>query len=64
MLEALMEGEEEEEEGGEGEEGEEESMKSSLSKRTMADVAWKKSVIEEQIQLERKREAEIDNLHW
>lgn len=64
MLEALMEGEEEEEEGDKREGGEEERMKSSLRKRAMADVAWMKSVIEEQIQLEREREAEIDNLHW
>lgn len=55
MLEALMEGEEE---------GEEERMKSSLRKRAIADVAWMKCVIEEQLQLEREREAEIDDLHW
>lgn len=59
-----MEGEEEEEEGDKREGGEEEKMKSSLRKRAMADVAWMKSVIEEQIQLEREREGGIDNLHW
>lgn len=65
MLEALMEGEEEEEGQEEGEEGgEEERMKSSLRKRAIADVAWMKCLIEEQLQLEREREAEIDDLHW
>lgn len=57
MLEALMEDEEEEE-------VEEERMESSLRKRAIADVAWMKRVIEEQLQLEREREAEIDDLHW
>lgn len=44
-------------------EEEEERTKSSRRERAVADVAWMKRVIEEQLQLEREREIEIDNLH-
>lgn len=52
MLAALLEGE-----------GEEERRKSSRRERAVADVAWMKRVIEQQLQLEREREAEFDHLH-
>lgn len=52
MLAALLEGEEEEE-----------RRKSSRRERATADVAWMKHVIEQQLQLEREREAEFDHLH-
>lgn len=52
MLAALLEGE-----------GEEERRKSSRRERAIADVAWMKHVIEQQLQLEREREAEFDHLH-
>lgn len=58
MPEALMEGEEAEDGG------EEERTKSSLRKKAIADVAGMKRLIEEQLQLEREREAETDDLHW
>lgn len=52
MLAALLEGEEEEE-----------RTKSLRRERAIADVVWMKRVLEEQLELEREREAEFDNLH-
>lgn len=51
-LAALLEGEEEEE-----------RAKGLRRERAIADVAWMKRVLEEQLELEREREAEFDNLH-
>lgn len=52
MLAALLEGEEEEE-----------RMKSLRRERAIADVVWMKRVLEEQLELEREREAMFDHLH-
>lgn len=38
-------------------------MKSLRRERAKADVVWMKRVLEEQLELEREREAEFDNLH-
>lgn len=48
---ALMEGEDEEK-----------WMETARRERAVADAAWMKQVIEEQLQLEREREAEFDML--
>lgn len=53
MLAALLEGAEEEEE----------RARSLRKERAVADVAWMKRVLEEQLELEREREAEFDHLH-
>lgn len=52
MLAALLEGEEEEE-----------RTKSLRRERAIADVVWMKRVLEEQLELEREREAMFDHLH-
>lgn len=41
---------------------EEEMMKSSHRERAMAEVAWMGCAIEEQLQMEREREAKIEDL--
>lgn len=46
----------------EGEE-EEERTKSWRRERAIADVVWMKRVLEEQLELEREREAEFEHLH-
>lgn len=46
----------------EGEEEEEEMTKSSGRERATAEVALMKRVIEEQLQMERERQAKIDDL--
>lgn len=46
----------------EGEE-EERRVESARRERAVADVAWMKRVLEEQLQLEREREAEFDLLY-
>lgn len=51
ILAALMDGEEEE------------MMKSSHRERAIADVAWMECAIEEQLQMEREREAKIEDLN-
>lgn len=45
------------------EEHEDKKMESARRERAVADVAWMKHVIEEQLQLEREREAEFDVLY-
>lgn len=52
ILAALMEGEDEER-----------RVESARRERAVADVAWMKEVLEEQLQLERQREAEFDLLY-
>lgn len=52
ILAALMEGEEEEQ-----------RVESARRERAVADVTWMKKVLEEQLQLEREREAEFDLLY-
>lgn len=52
ILAALLEGEEEDRQ-----------MESVRRERAIADAAWMKRVIEEQLKLEREREAEFDILH-
>lgn len=52
MLAALLDGEEEEE-----------RTKSLRRERAIADVVWMKRVLEEQLELEREREAMFDHLH-
>lgn len=52
MLAAMLEGEEEEE-----------MTKSWRRERAIADVVWMKRVLEEQLELEREREAEFEHLH-
>lgn len=46
-------------------EGEQEDrrMETTRRERAIADAAWMKHVIEEQLQLEQEREAEFDVLH-
>lgn len=52
MLAALLDGEEEEE-----------RTKSLRRERAVADAVWMKRVLEEQLELEREREAALDHLH-
>lgn len=52
ILASLMEGEDEER-----------RVESARRERAVADVAWMKEVLEEQLQLERQREAEFDLLY-
>lgn len=52
ILAALLEGEQEDR-----------RMETARRERAIADAAWMKRVIEEQLQLEREREAEFDILH-
>lgn len=52
ILAALLEGEQEDQ-----------RMETARRERAIADAAWMKCVIEEQLQLEREREAEFDILH-
>lgn len=52
ILAALLEGEQEEQ-----------RMETARRERAIADTAWMKRVIEDQLQLEREREAEFDILH-
>lgn len=52
ILAALVEGEQEDQ-----------RMETARRERAIADVAWMKRVIEEQLQLEQEREAEFDILH-
>lgn len=42
---------------------EEEMMKSSHGERAIAELAWMGCVIEEQLQMEREREAKIEDLN-
>lgn len=44
-------------------EGNDRRLKTERRERAIADAAWMKHVIEEQLQLEREREAELDYLH-
>lgn len=44
-------------------EGGDEEMKSSHRERAIADVAWMERAIEEQLQMEREREAKIEDLN-
>lgn len=46
----------------EGEE-EEQRVESARREKAVADVAWMKRILEEQLQLEREREAEFDLLY-
>lgn len=52
ILAALLEGEEEDR-----------RLETARRERAVADAAWMKRVIEEQLQLEREREAEFEVLH-
>lgn len=52
ILAALLEGEQEDK-----------RMEAARRERAIADTAWMKRVIEEQLQLEQEREAEFDILH-